>query len=78
MEDVSIRELRNHGGEVIDRVERGEHVTITRNGRPVAELSPLGSPPISRESLIERRRSLPPVDPAGMRRELDQLLDSSV
>lgn len=78
MEDVSIRELRNHGGEVIDRVERGEHVTITRNGRPVAELSPLGSPPISRESLIERRRSLPRVDPAAMRRELDQLLDSSV
>lgn len=78
MEDVSIRELRNHGGEVIDRVERGEHVTITRNGRPVAELSPLGSPPVSRESLIERRRSLPHVDPAAMRRELDQLLDSSV
>lgn len=78
MEDVSIRELRNHGGEVIDRVERGEHVTITRNGRPVAELSPLASPPVSRESLIERRRSLPRVDPAALRRELDQLLDSSV
>ena len=27
MDSVTIRELRNHGGEVVDRVEAGEHVT---------------------------------------------------
>ena len=78
MEDVSIRELRNHGGEVIDRVTQGDRVTITRNGRPVAELSPLRKPPAGREALISRRRSLPHVDPAAMRRQLDRLLDGSV
>jgi hypothetical protein len=35
---VSIREPRNHGGEVVDRIARGEQITITRAGRPVAEL----------------------------------------
>lgn len=78
MDGVSIRELRNHGGEVVDRVARGECLTITRDGRPVAELRPLGRPPFSRESLIARRRSVPDVDPAAMRRELDELLDNSL
>lgn len=40
MEDVSVRELRDYGGQILDRVERGETVTITRDGRPVARLSP--------------------------------------
>jgi len=38
MRNVSIRDLQNHGGEVIDRVVRGERVTITKDGRAVAEL----------------------------------------
>jgi len=38
MAEVSIRELGNHGGEVIDRVARGEQLTVTRSGKPVAEL----------------------------------------
>ena len=37
MTDVSIRDLRNHGGEVIDRVLGGQDVVITRSGRPVAQ-----------------------------------------
>jgi prevent-host-death family protein len=41
MSEISIRDLRNHGGEVIDRVEAGERLTVTRDGRPVAELRPL-------------------------------------
>ncbi|MCC6184817.1 MAG: type II toxin-antitoxin system prevent-host-death family antitoxin, partial [Microthrixaceae bacterium] len=32
MSEASIRELRNHGGEVVDRVRAGEVVTITRDG----------------------------------------------
>jgi len=34
------RELRNHAGEVLARVERGEELTITVRGRPVADLIP--------------------------------------
>jgi prevent-host-death family protein len=37
--EVSIRDLRNHGGEVVDRAARGEAITITRAGRPVALLT---------------------------------------
>ena len=39
---VSIRELRNHGGDVVDRVAAGENLTVTRPGKPVAELRPVG------------------------------------
>ena len=35
------RELRNHTAEVLRRAERGERLTITVHGHPVAELVPL-------------------------------------
>ncbi|MFL5797196.1 MAG: type II toxin-antitoxin system Phd/YefM family antitoxin [Actinomycetota bacterium] len=35
MANVTIRELREKAGEVVDRVARGERVTITRSGVPV-------------------------------------------
>ena len=60
MSDVTIRELRNHGGDVINRVQAGEHVIITRSGTPVAELRPLarrGPEPASPTSTL--RRSVP-------------------
>jgi prevent-host-death family protein len=41
IEDVSVRELRNHTAEVLRRVESGERVRITVDRRPVAELGPL-------------------------------------
>ena len=36
-----MRDLRNRGGEVLDRVERGERLIVTRDGRAVAELRSL-------------------------------------
>lgn len=78
MNEVSIRDLRNHGGEVIERVERGERVTVTRDGRQVAELRPLGPLPVNAAALIERWSRLPRLDPAGLRQDLDQAIDSSL
>jgi prevent-host-death family protein len=78
MAEVTIRELRNHGGAVVDRVERGEHLTVTRAGRPVAELRPLQPAGLSREQLIERRRRLPAVDPARLRTEIDNVIDTTL
>jgi prevent-host-death family protein len=75
MADVSIRELRNRGGEVVDRVARGEHVTITRSGKPVAELRPLGVDALSASVLLERWRHLPRIDPERLRRDIDASLD---
>jgi prevent-host-death family protein len=74
MTDVSIRDLRNEGGDVVDRALRGEEVTITRSGRPVAELRPVRAA-LSAESLVERWRKLPEVDPVGVRADLDEILE---
>jgi prevent-host-death family protein len=76
MSEVSIRDLRNHGGEVIDRVEQGERLTVTRDGRQVAELRPLVRRPLKADVLIERWARLPRFDPDTLRRDLDQVLDS--
>lgn len=76
MSAVSIRELRNHGGDVVDRVERGETVTVTRSGRPVAELRPLRRPRRSAEELLARCARLPHVDPAGLRADIDAVIDT--
>jgi antitoxin (DNA-binding transcriptional repressor) of toxin-antitoxin stability system len=76
--EVSIRELRNHGGEVVDRAARGEQITITRSGRAVAELRTLPRPALSAEALLSRWRRLPPVDPAALREDVDRLLDAGL
>ena len=78
MVDVSIRELRNHGGEVVDRVARGEPVTVTRSGKPVAELRPLGAEGVPMAELVRRRAHLPAVDPAGLRDDLDAVIDPTL
>lgn len=78
MAEASIRELRNHGGEVIDRVAAGERVTITRDGKAVAELRPLPRPRATAAALIERFRRLPPVDPGQFRADVDAVVDQSL
>jgi prevent-host-death family protein len=44
METVGAVEAKVHLTEILDRVERGESLTITRDGRPVAQLVPIPSP----------------------------------
>ena len=78
MSEVSIRELRNHGGEVIDRVVAGERVTVTRDGRPVAELRPLRRAAVPSQVLRRRWSRLPPLDAESFRRDVDRVLDSSL
>ena len=78
MSEVSIRELRNHGGEVIDRVAGGEHVTVTRDGKPVAELRPLAPRRLSAVALLQRWRHLPPIDQARLRDDLESIVDTSI
>jgi prevent-host-death family protein len=76
--DISIRELRNHGGEVVDRVAAGERLTVTRSGKPVAELRPLGRPAVRAEVLLERWRQLPRLDADQLRQDVDAILDPSL
>jgi prevent-host-death family protein len=76
--EISIRELRNHGGDVVDRAAGGEHLIVTRSGKPVAELRPLSRPPLKATVLLERWRQLPPVDPDRLREDLDAIVDPSL
>ena len=78
MTEVSIRELRNHGGDVVDRAARGEEITITRAGRAVAELRAISDAPLGAEALLAHWRGLPALDPATMRRDLDAVVDATL
>ena len=78
MAEVTIRELRNKGGVVIDRVLAGEHLTVTRSGRPVAQLRPLPRRGPDPATLLDRWRHLPHLDPASLRHDIDQIIDPSL
>jgi prevent-host-death family protein len=78
MTEITVRELRNRGGEVLDRVARGEALTVTRDGRAIAELRPLARRPLPAAVLVERWRRLPAVDPGKLRADLDDVLDGSL
>jgi prevent-host-death family protein len=78
MANVSIRELRTHGREVIDRVVAGERLTITRSRKPVAELHPLRSRSITAPVLLQHWRRLPAVDSAALRADLDAAADPTL
>ena len=53
----------------------GERLTVTRSGRPVAELRPLAPHGLDAATLLKRWQRLPAVDAVQFRRELDQALD---
>ena len=76
--EVSIRDLRNHGGEVIDRVMAGEKLTVTRSGRPVAELRSLVVLCLKASVIFEHWSRLPPVDPQRLREQLDAAVSQSL
>lgn len=42
MGTAGVRELKNRLSMYLDRVKRGETITVTERGRPVAELVPSG------------------------------------
>ncbi len=78
MAEVTIRDLRNHGGEVVDRVVAGERLTITRAGKPVAELRPIGRPRLSGSAVLEHWAHLPVVDAGGLREDIDRLISPAL
>lgn len=51
---MSVREARAQFAAAIAAAERGERVTITKNGKAVAELGPPSSEPATGETVMER------------------------
>jgi prevent-host-death family protein len=74
MSTVATRDLRNDTAGVLRRVQAGEEIVITVNGKPVAQLVPL-SPPTRRwlpRAELSRRLATAQADP-GLRADLARL-----
>jgi prevent-host-death family protein len=77
--EISQRELRNHSGEVMRRLDAGESFVVTRNGTPIAELRPLRRQRfVKAETAAAMFRGLPPIDYEQFRKDLDTVVDPSI
>jgi prevent-host-death family protein len=59
MTTVTLVEAKAHLSELLDKVEAGEDVVITRHGRPVAQLSAVVKPKKPIRSRAEFRKRMP-------------------
>jgi len=74
MKTITERELCNKSAAVMDAVERGETIRVTRNGVEIAELRPAPpNPHVEMASVLDRCRGLLPVDLDALRHEADAL-----
>jgi prevent-host-death family protein len=62
MTEISLAEAKAHLSELVDRVEAGASVNITRRGKPVARLTAVGGPrkPIDAARLAALTQSMRP------------------
>jgi prevent-host-death family protein len=59
MVTVTLVEAKAHLSELLDKIEAGQEVVITRHGRPVAQMSPLRRPKQPLRSLASFRAKMP-------------------
>lgn len=72
--EISQRELRNDSGEIMRELDRGETFVVTRNGVPVAELTPVRRRRfVAAETASAAFAGAPHVDAGRFRRDLDRL-----
>jgi len=67
---VTLAEAKAHLSRLLDEVEAGEEIVITRRGRPVARISPVELPRLPVRSRAEFRKRLP-----GWRKASAELLN---
>jgi prevent-host-death family protein len=68
---VGAYDAKTHLPRLLDEVERGGTITITKHGRPVARLVPMNAPTSSPEAIIAALRSAR----TGVRLEGDSVRD---
>jgi prevent-host-death family protein len=79
MRTIPQRELRNQIGRVLREVEAGERLRVTVDGRPVADLIPIGGLRrtfVPREDIASLIR-VAPLDP-NFARDLDALIGGTI
>ena len=83
---MSVREARANFAVALDAAERGEHVTITKNGKAVAELGPPRESAVPEEGFWERNARIrkemgldkPRTDPRSADEWLDDFNDPAL
>jgi len=65
MQTVSVANTKSHLSELLDRVEKGEEIVVTRRGRPVARLSPIIPRKKPLSALDEFRNKIPRLKRSG-------------
>jgi prevent-host-death family protein len=59
MSTVTLAQAKTHLSQLLDQVEAGDEVVITRRGQPVARISPVEKPKHPVKSLAEFRSRMP-------------------
>ena len=59
MSTVTLAEAKTHLSHLLDQVEAGEEVVITRRGQPIARITPVEKPKQPVKSLAEFRSCMP-------------------
>ncbi|MGH3544388.1 MAG: type II toxin-antitoxin system Phd/YefM family antitoxin [Mycobacteriales bacterium] len=75
---ITQRELRNQTPEIMRAVENGESFTLTRNGTPIADITPHirpGRRSMTGAQVLAAGRELLPIDPDRFRADLDAVTD---
>jgi prevent-host-death family protein len=76
---ITQRELRNESGDIMRALDAGESFLVTRNGVPVAQLTPVQRSMFTpKQRVIEISRNGPRVDYKQFRADVDALVDQSV
>ncbi len=69
---ITQRELRNESGEIMRRLDEGEAFTVTRNGTPVGELTPLRRHRfVAADTVIAMFQNAPAINAERFRSDLD-------
>ena len=73
---ITQRELRNESGEIMRAVDSGESFIVTRNGRPVGELTPFRRRQFVPAAVAAAAfAGAPTVEPGRFRADVDALLE---
>lgn len=74
--ELTQRDLRNDSGEVMRRLDAGEEFIVTRNGVPVAELTPIRRRRfVDRDYLQKLFAHLPAESVAAFHEDIDRFVD---
>jgi prevent-host-death family protein len=72
---ITQRELRNHSGEIMRRLDHGETFIVTRNGTPVGELTPMRRHRfVPTDAVVAMFRNAPAIDINKVRADLDDIV----